>query len=252
MTEIVVLLSAGRHPVTGRPRPSPSDARALQLALTIPDARITALHAGPTDEALRPYAGYGQADLVRLDVAADADPLPAIVAWIVSAAPRLVLTGCAAERGPAAGLLAYALAARIGAACIPEATVIESVGERITLIQAMEGGRRRRLTAPAPAVLTASNAAPAPPHWAYARTLRATIAVTPTAPVPSADHAARRTEPARPLARPVRKLRGGAAARLAAATSFTTGNGNLMVGPSPEGAAKAIADYLQAEGLLPR
>ncbi len=254
MAEIVVLLSAGRHPATGRPRPAASDARALQLArsLEAEGHQVTALHAGPDDEPLRGYAGYGPVELVRLDVPADADPAPALAAWLALHRPALVLAGARAEHGAATGLLPYALARALGGACVPDAVAVEFLADRITLIQAREGGRRRRLAAPAPAVLTIAHAAPAASGWAYARASRAAVTVAPVMEQPLPAAMSWRTEPARPLARPVRKVRGSAAARMAAATSFTAGKGRLLVQPDPEEAARAILDYLDAEGLLGR
>ncbi|WP_027136321.1 adenine nucleotide alpha hydrolase family protein [Geminicoccus roseus] len=251
MAEIVVLLSAGRHPATGRPRPADGDARALQLARTLQAAGhdLIGLHAGPSDDALRPYAGFGPLDLVRLDLPEEADPAPALAGWLGARRPALVLAGARAERGPASGMLPYLLAQALGGACVPEVAAIEALAERVTLVQALEGGRRRRLAAPAPAVLTAAATAPEPGGWAYARAARAVVTIEPTA-VPPEQAPAWQAEPARSLARPMRRLRGGASARLAAATSFTAGQGRLMVEPPPEEAAKAILDYLAAEGLL--
>ena len=248
----VVLLSAGRHPATGRPRPAASDLRALQLAraITSPNYKVIGLHAGPSDADLQVYAGFGDIHLFRLDVPADTDVYPTLFDWLYHQPTTLMLAGARAEHGRASGLLPYALAARLGAACIPDVAAIEAAGERVTLIQALEGGRRRRLAAPFPAMLTAASSAPAPASWAYARAARAAITVLAAAAAPLDP--TWRIEPARPLARPVKKLKGGASARLAAATSFATGKGRLLVSPPPEEAAKAIADYLEAEGLLRR
>lgn len=253
MAEIVVLLSAGRHPVTGRLRPAESDARALQLARPMQAAghQVTALHAGPADDPIRAYGGYGNVDLVRLDLNGDADPLPALTDWLGPRRPALILAGARAERGPASGLLPYALAKALGATCISAVTTLEALEERVTLVQALEGGRRRRLAAPAPAILMAAQAAAPPSGWAFAKAARATVRVEPAA-APSQSLPSWRIEPARPLARPVKKIRGGAAARMAAATTFVTGSGKLLVRPEAEEAARAIADYLEAEGLLRR
>jgi electron transfer flavoprotein beta subunit len=46
MVKVAVLLSVGRHPASGRTRRAPLDARALELALRLPDADISAVHAG--------------------------------------------------------------------------------------------------------------------------------------------------------------------------------------------------------------
>ena len=56
MIEVVVLLSVGRHPVSLRRRRAPMDARALELALRLPEVSILGLHAGdPEEPALRDY-----------------------------------------------------------------------------------------------------------------------------------------------------------------------------------------------------
>ena len=253
MAEIAVLLSAGRHPATGRARPADSDSRALQLARTLQASghQVTVVHAGPDDEPLRLYAGFGTANLVRLAIAEGTDALPVLVYWLKRHRPALILTGAHAERGPGTGLLPYALATALGGTCIPEIAAIEELAERVSVVQALEGGRRRRLAAALPAILTAAHAAPVPAGWAYARARRAAISIEPVAdPVPEATPW--RIEPARPLAKPVKKIRGGAAARMAAATSFTTGKGKLMVQPDPHEAAEAIVGYLTSEGLLRR
>ncbi|WP_222184146.1 hypothetical protein [Geminicoccus harenae] len=250
MAEIVALLSAGCHPETGRLRPAAGDAAALALGLALCASghRLIGLHAGPADDALRVYAGFAAFDLVRLDLPAEADALPAILPWLAERHPALVLAGARAEQGAGTGLLPYALAQAMGAACIPEVAGVEELAERVTLVQALPGGRRRRLAAPAPAVLVAAARAAPPSGWAYARALRArTVPVTVQEP---AATPAWRSEPARPLARPVRRIRGGAAARMAAATSFTAGKGQLLVQPPPDEAARVILAYLEAEGLL--
>ncbi|HEX2525221.1 MAG TPA: hypothetical protein VHL31_02830 [Geminicoccus sp.] len=253
MADVAVLLSAGRHPATGRLRPADRDSRALALAGSLLAAghSVTAVHAGPEDEPLRHYGGFGIGDLVRLAVQEEADALPALAGWLARHRPALVLAGAQAERGAGSGLLPYALAGSLGGTCVPEVVAIEDLGDRVTLIQAQAGGRRRRLAATLPTVVIAAHAAPLPAGWAYGRAVRARLAVEPVAEqVPAASSL--RAEPARPLARPVRKIRGGAAARMAAATSFTVGKGRLMVQPTPREAAEAIADYLAGEGLLQR
>ena len=52
---VSVLLSVGAHPKTARSRRADQDAKALELALSLPKARVAAIHAGDAgDEALRP------------------------------------------------------------------------------------------------------------------------------------------------------------------------------------------------------
>jgi electron transfer flavoprotein beta subunit len=253
MAEIVVLLSAGRHPITGRLRPAEDDSRALALAghLAEQGHDVTALHAGADDEPLRMYGGFGIGKLVRLDMDVHSDALPVILGWLARHRPALILTGGKAEQGQGSGMLPYALAHALGGTCVPDVAAIEDLAERAVLTQAQPGGRRRRLAAALPSIASIAHAAPLPGGWAYGRAVRARLQVEP-APTSLPAETPFRMEPARPLARPVRKARGGAAARMAAATSFTAGKGKLMVQPSPREAAEAIAEYLAAEGLLRR
>ncbi|WP_159716905.1 electron transfer flavoprotein subunit beta [Geminicoccus flavidas] len=252
MAEIVTLLSAGCHPETGRLRPAAGDAAALALGLALRASghRLIGLHAGPADDALRVYAGFAEFDLVRLNLSAQADALPVILPWLALRRPALVLAGPKAELGAGTGLLPYALAEAMGAACIPEVAGVEELAERVTLVQALPGGRRRRLAAPAPAVLVAAGRLAPPSGWAYARAQRARLETVPATALEPVAATAWRNEPARPLARPVRRIRGGAAARMAAATSFTAGEGQLLVQPAPDEAARAILAYLEGQGLL--
>ena len=48
--EVAVLVSVGRHPVTGRARRADQDARGVELTLSLAGARISLLHAGALDE----------------------------------------------------------------------------------------------------------------------------------------------------------------------------------------------------------
>ena len=168
MAEIVVLLSAGRHPATGRLRPAEGDSRALAVAdgLAKRGHDVTALHAGPDDQPLRMYGGFGIGSLTRLAMDEHADALAVIAGWLNARRPSLVLAGARAEQGEGSGLLPYALAQALGGTCIPDVAAVEDLGERVVLIQALPGGRRRRLAASLPSIVSVAHAAPLPGGWA--------------------------------------------------------------------------------------
>ena len=73
-----VLLSAGRHPVSGRPAPVPVEAQAVRLALAL-GADVTGLHAGAEEAPIREHLGRGLQEAVLVPLPADGDPLPALV-----------------------------------------------------------------------------------------------------------------------------------------------------------------------------
>ena len=115
--EVAVLVSVGRHPITGRARRADQDARGLELALglerRLPGSRVSLLHAGPRAEeneaALRGYlgmsAGTGLDTLTLLEQAEGSDAIPVLAEHLAAAPPQLVITGARAERGEGSGLL---------------------------------------------------------------------------------------------------------------------------------------------------
>ena len=71
---IAVLLSAGRHPVSGAPRACPGDAVALAFARRLGGDDLLALHAGSAHEpALRDYLALGAGRIEVMAVPAGSD-----------------------------------------------------------------------------------------------------------------------------------------------------------------------------------
>ncbi|OYY30849.1 MAG: electron transfer flavoprotein subunit beta, partial [Azorhizobium sp. 35-67-15] len=121
--KVLVLLSEGRHPVSGKACLLRTEAQAARLAAGL-DAAATGLHAGPALGALRDALGRGLSGLTHLTMAADADPLPALAEAIARAAPDLVLAGPRGQGGEDTGLVPYALAHRLGWPLIPDAVAL--------------------------------------------------------------------------------------------------------------------------------
>ena len=254
--DVAVLVSLGRHPASGRPRRADLDARAVELALALgPSAeniRLHVIHAGdPSEPALREYLGMGVESLTVLDIPAEADPLPALVEHLRRLRPGLVLTGGKAEAGPCSGFLPYALAAALEYALAPAVVAIEIEGGRARLLQALPRGRRRTLEAPLPLVATVDRAAPRARLAAYGPARRGRIEALPGAAETDPWRAAWREQPARPRPKRLRGATGSSAAeRLRALAETPAGRGQVLVDPAPDEAARAIRDYLVAEGIL--
>jgi electron transfer flavoprotein beta subunit len=250
--EIAVLLSIGWHPASGRARPAEADARALELALRLgPGHRIHAIHAGdPGESILRDYLGMGLTELTVLRQPAGVDVLPAILAHLERLKPALLLTGPSAEHGQGSGMLPYLLARHLGACLLPAIAEASLDGPRVEALQALPRGGRRRLGASLPCLLIADRAAPAPRQSAFAKARRGRIQIVEATPgrpeIPTGREIASRPRPRR-----LKIMTGGSAAeRLRAATEFQAGRGRLMVDPPAEEAARAIYDYLRAEGII--
>jgi electron transfer flavoprotein beta subunit len=101
--KIAVLVSVGRHPVSGTARYSRNDAAALTMALALAkthDATVDVLHAGDaSNPALREYLALGARSVEVLEIAVTPD-LQADAAPPLAARLRgydLILTGTRAE-----------------------------------------------------------------------------------------------------------------------------------------------------------
>ncbi len=252
MAEVCVLVSVGRHPVSGRARRADLDARAVELGLGLAGPALRVVHAGdPAEPVLRDYLGMGVAALTVLPLGRDDDPLPSLVAHLRAHPVDILLAGQGAEAGEGSGLVPYLVAEALGRPLVAGAAGLELHGGRVRALQALPGGRRRAFSAALPVVVTVGAAAPEPRAVAYARARRGRIVLGPS--VASADEVRRswHVAPARRRPKRLKAVAGGnAEERLAAATRMATGAGRVLVNPGPADAARAIWDYLVAEGIV--
>ncbi|WP_240184167.1 electron transfer flavoprotein subunit beta [Halomonas sp. BN3-1] len=159
-----VLLSVGRHRLTGRAQRADGDARALEMALSLkqalslrealvaekttpPEVELIPWHQGPegddTEAALRGYLGMGLDAIRWIKAPAAADAMAPLRASLASPSEgvahhrqaRLVLCGMRAEQGEGTGMLPMVLAEQLGWAWVPGVVALER-------IEAIEGRQR--------------------------------------------------------------------------------------------------------------
>ncbi len=157
LSKIAVLVSVGRHPVSGTARYSRNDAAALTLATRLAaqhQATLDVLHAGDsTNPALREYLALGAAKVEVLAVAAGDEIAPALAARLKGY--DLVLTGTRAEGTEDSGMLPYQLADALGVALLASAVDVDIEAgvdaTQVTVRQFLPKGLRRRVQASLPA-----------------------------------------------------------------------------------------------------
>ncbi len=255
--EVAVLVSVGRHPVTGRARRADQDARGVELALSLAGARISLLHAGALDEesesALRGYLGMGFPALTLVEQLPGADVIPALADRLSAARPQLVIAGERAEQGEGSGMLPYLLAERLGWPLVGGLAAVEKVENGVaTLLQALPRGQRRRLQVRLPAIVTVDAAAAAARQSAFGPAQRGEIEAESAAVEWDEAQPEWNVTPARK--RPKRlKIVKAASARdrfKAAAAKAEGGSGQVLTDVTPEQGAEAIFKLLKDEGVL--
>lgn len=165
---IVVLLSAGVHPVSRRPAPVETELQAIGLGLAL-GGTLIGLHAGPDDEAAREYAGFGVAQVQRLDLPRDSDPFEPLTRALQRLGPDLVLAGRRGMGGIDSGMLPYRLAHALRWPLVPDAVGIAPQADGLAVQQFRPHGARRVFPVRAACMATVHPAAPPPPQFVFAR-----------------------------------------------------------------------------------
>lgn len=249
----VVLLSAGRHPVSGATALPRLEAQAIRLATGLGEA--VGLHAGPAAAAVADALGHGLSRIVHVRVPAGADPVPALSARLAGMAPGLILAGRRGQGGDDTGMVPYAVAEALDGLLIPDVVAL-AAGDAgaLSLDQTLGRGARRRVTLRGPVLATIHPDAPAPLPFAYGQARRGvieTVAGDPAAaaaPVPVFEERPYRRRPKLVKGAP---SGGSAAERLKAATGEAASvGGRLLVRPEPDAAAREILAHLRRIGVL--
>jgi len=143
--KIAVLVSTGRHPVSGTARYSRNDAAALAIAIDIAKAQraqLDVLHAGdPANPALAEYLALGAPKVEVLNTQGDA--CAALAARL--AGYDLVFTGTRAEGAFDSGTLPYKLADALNVPLVGAAVDVSVTQEGVEVRQFMPKGLRRRV-----------------------------------------------------------------------------------------------------------
>lgn len=252
--KIAVLVSTARHPVSGQPVRSGSDAAAFELACRLaPAARLTVLSAGMAGrESLDDYLGLGVETLEVLTVAEAADVLPALLARLKGF--DVVLCGMRSDGQSASGMLPYLLAEGLKAPLVGDVLEATASGRTLTVRQFLPKGMRRRLEVSLPALLAVHQRAPQTRQYAYARAragrvnyVAGAVGVAPW-PAPAWQYEAATRRP-RPLKA---KVVQSGHSRMMGAIGGDGGarGGQIVKQGSAEQKAQVLLDYLREHRLI--
>ncbi|MGN6649643.1 electron transfer flavoprotein subunit beta/FixA family protein [Trinickia sp.] len=253
LERIAVLVSVGRHRVSGVSCYSRNDASALEIGRTLAQAhgaRLEVLHAGDASNlALTDYLALGAP---RVDVLAcgDGDDAAALLAERLRGV-SLVLTGTRAEGAYDTGMLPYRLADALGYALVDSALDLALEGDRLAVTQFLPKGFRRKVDAALPAVVAVHPQAAAAPRYAYARAVAGSIEAHRTDPVRDPGTGAWRIAPVerKPVKLAALEKRSGHARMLTATTTESRGGNVVIEGTSVE-KAQVILGYLREHRLI--
>ncbi|CAB3789501.1 hypothetical protein LMG28614_02906 [Paraburkholderia ultramafica] len=261
--KIAVLVSVGRHPVSGTARYSRNDAAALTMALSLAkahDATLDVLHAGdPANPALQEYLALGARAVEVLEIA-DTPASQADAVALLAARLRgydLVLTGTRAEGAFDSGMLPYRVAHALEIALVGAAVDLSLRDGCAEVRQFMPKGVRRRVEVQLPALIAVHPLANAAPTYAYARLREGSVVRLAASQSATTSHARNPDDHAwsvRPAtAKPVRlaaaEKRSGHARMLSATTTESRGGSVVIEGSSVE-KAQVILAYLREHQLV--
>ena len=253
--KIAVLVSPARHPLSGQPLRSVSDAAAFELGCSLaPADRLTVLCAGMASrEGLNDYLGLGAAAIEVLTVAEAQDVLPALLARLKGF--DIVLCGVRSDGQSASGMLPYLLAEGLQVPLVSDVLEAELAGTTLTLRQFLPKGMRRRLEVATPVVLAVHARAPQMRQYAYARARAGRVTYAAPGNGPAVQPApAWQFEPATRRPRPLKAkvAQSGHSRMLGAIGGGDSGarGGRIVKQGSAEQKAQALLDYLREHRLI--
>ncbi|WP_250514439.1 electron transfer flavoprotein subunit beta/FixA family protein [Caballeronia sp. INDeC2] len=249
--KIAVLVSTGRHPVSGAPRYSRNDAAALAIAIDIAKAQraqLDVLYAGdPANPALAEYLALGAPKVEVLNTQGDA--CAALGSRL--AGYDLVFTGTRAEGAFDSGTLPYKLADALNVPIVGAAVDVNVTKEGVEVRQFMPKGLRRRVRTTLPALVAVHPLANAAPRYAYARMCEGRVAPVAASAPADKESAAWSIGPitAKPRKLAAPEKRSGHARMLGATTTESRGGSVVIEGSSVE-KAQVILAYLREHQLV--
>jgi len=252
---VSTLVSIGAHPDTGRARRSMTDARAVELALNLPNSQVEVVHAGnPEDPALSYYSGMGLSQLRVLAQDIQQDAIATLSSYFRDNMPDIVLTGMRAEDGESSGMLPFFLAHQLGCPVVMGIAEILSVENgKARVLQALPRGQRRAISVSLPFVASVDFAAQEPRQSAFGRARKCDV-VSEEVAGKTLDQVKANWEEtaAKPKAKRLKVVKAKSAAdRFKAATAKTESSGGKIIKdkPVPE-MAQAVFDFLLEEGVV--
>lgn len=253
LEKIAVLVSVGKHPVSGVARYSRNDAAALEIGRQLSSqhaARLDVLHAGdPGNPALEEYLALGAERVEVLTCNENGDAVGLLAARLKGY--DLVLTGTCAEGAFDSGMLPYRLADALQAPLVGAAVDVTIAGGRATVRQFLPKGVRRRVEVALPAVIAVHPLASVTPRYAFARLRAGSIQPQRVEAVPDAEAAQWTLAPVtrKPVRLAAAEKRSGHARMLSATTTESRGGSVVIEGTSVE-KAQVILDYLREHQLI--
>ncbi len=249
-----VLVSAGRHPLSGIARACRGDAIALAAGQALAGSTLRVIHAGDVSEpALRDYLAYGATCIDVIPVCDASGVLPALKSALADC--DLILTGTRSETAAASGQLPYALAEALDRPIVPNVLEISQTGGALELRQFLPKGKRRKVSVGLPAILTIHPLADVALKYAYTRRLCGRIEKLPgadqdtvSAPIDVLTWTV--TQTGRPLQRLKAEERKPAHARLQSALGGETKRGVVVSEGSDSEKARALLAYLRDNKLV--
>lgn len=198
LKNISVLVSVGRHPISGVARYCRNDAISLSLGLKLAETLSTHIDvlsatdfAKPDNPALAEYLALsdylalGAQELKVVATEAGANIVPSLVENLNTVKPDLILTGSRAENGADSGLLPYLLAEKLSLPIIANALEIKPIATGLEVLQFLPKGKRRRVVISLPAIVVVHPLAPVELHYAAAKKTSGEITWLPSSIVAS-------------------------------------------------------------------
>jgi electron transfer flavoprotein beta subunit len=252
--KIAVLVSPARHPVSGRPSRSSSDAAAFELACSlVPAQRLTVLCAGMVGkESLNEYLGLGANAIEVLTVEEGSDVVSSLIARLRGY--DIIFCGVRSSGQSSSGLLPYLLAEGLRMPLISDVLEVELHDRKLRLRQFLPKGMRRRLEVSTPTVLAIHPRAPQTRQFAYARACAGSVTYSagitqsegPASPDWQVEAAVRRPQPLKA------KIKQSGHSRMLGAIGGDTdaGGGLSLKEGSADQKAEALIAYLREHRLV--